>query len=139
MKNKNPHYSVLIEYSEEDAGYVARVPALPHCTAFGETYEEAAREIQEAITGWLDAAKEAKLPIPAPGPSVEELQASASLLNLAKVARESGIPEQTLFTKLRRRTPLRSKEALGIARALNNAGLAIIAQNIPNPRRVAHA
>ena len=50
-KSAHPPYPVVIEYSDEDQGYVARVPALKYCTAFGETYEEAAHEIEAAIEG----------------------------------------------------------------------------------------
>lgn len=49
-------FEVLIDYSDEDGCYVARVPALKYCTAIGDTYEEAAREIQDAIKGWLETA-----------------------------------------------------------------------------------
>ena len=50
-------YQVVIDYSKEDGGYMATVPALKYCTAFGKTYEEAAREITVAIKGWLEVAK----------------------------------------------------------------------------------
>lgn len=38
-----------IFYSEEDKGYIAVVPELPGCSAFGETEEEALREIKVAM------------------------------------------------------------------------------------------
>ena len=51
-----PFYPILIAYSTEDEGFVARVPALKYCTAFGEAYEAAAREIQIAMNLWLESA-----------------------------------------------------------------------------------
>jgi predicted RNase H-like HicB family nuclease len=42
-------YAIEIFYSEEDEGYIAIVPELPECSAFGETEEDALREIKVAI------------------------------------------------------------------------------------------
>ncbi len=39
-------------YSEEDEGYIAVVSELPGCSAFGETEEEALKEIKVAIELW---------------------------------------------------------------------------------------
>ena len=123
MKNK---YPVVIEYSPEDKGYVATVPALKYCTAFGETREEAAREIEVAIKGVLAAAKESGKPIPAPGPTIGELQGVAGIVKLSEVARRANIKEQTLFTKLRRQSPLEPSEAAAVAKALNAAGIQLV-------------
>lgn len=127
-KMKKPTYPVVIEYSKEDRGYVARVPALKYCTAFGETYEEAAREIQTAIEGWIVTAKEKGTPIPPPGATIDELLGAAELLNLNEVARRIGVPPQTLYAKVRRRSALKAKEALAVARTLNEAGLHLVAK-----------
>lgn len=40
-------YAIEIFYSEEDGGYIAVVPELPGCSAFGETPEEALKEVIE--------------------------------------------------------------------------------------------
>ena len=50
-------YAIEIFYSEEDEGYIAVVPELPGCSAFGKTEEEALREIKTAIELWLETAK----------------------------------------------------------------------------------
>ncbi len=42
-------YAIEIFYSEEDEGYIAVAPELPECSAFGETEEEALKEIKVAI------------------------------------------------------------------------------------------
>ena len=34
-------YHINIFYSEEDEGYIADIPDLPHCSAFGESHEKA--------------------------------------------------------------------------------------------------
>lgn len=59
-------YHVNVFYSEEDEGYIADIPDLKHCSAFGETPEEALHEVLEAKKAWLDAAKANDMPIPEP-------------------------------------------------------------------------
>ena len=61
-------YPVEIFYSAEDEGYIANVPDLPYCSAFGETPEEALREVQVAIKLHLDVLEETGRPIPEPTP-----------------------------------------------------------------------
>jgi predicted RNase H-like HicB family nuclease len=59
-------YAIEIFYSEEDDGYIAVVPELPGCSAFGETPEEALKEVKIAIELWLEAAKKIGKEIPKP-------------------------------------------------------------------------
>ena len=59
-------YHINIFYSEEDGGYIADIPDLAHCSAFGESPEEALRELQIAKSLWLSVAAEAGKPVPAP-------------------------------------------------------------------------
>lgn len=59
-------YAIEIFYSEEDGGYIAVAPELPGCSAFGETEEEALREIKVAIDLWLEAAEKEHREIPKP-------------------------------------------------------------------------
>jgi len=59
-------YSIEIFYSEEDRGYIALAPELPGCSAFGETEEEALREIKIAIDLWLETAQKEGRGIPLP-------------------------------------------------------------------------
>lgn len=53
-------------YSEEDVGYIADIPDLPGCSAFGETPEEALREVLIAKQAWLESARAEGEPIPPP-------------------------------------------------------------------------
>jgi len=53
-------YTIEIFYSEEDEGYIAVVPELPGCSAFGETEEEALKEVKNAIELWIEATKESE-------------------------------------------------------------------------------
>lgn len=57
-------YAIVIEKGE--ANYGAYVPDLPGCVATGDTVEETAREIREAIEFHLDGLRADGLPIPEP-------------------------------------------------------------------------
>ena len=59
-------YHINIFYSEEDSGYIADIPDLDSCSAFGETPEQALKELEIAKKAWLEAAPEAGKPIPPP-------------------------------------------------------------------------
>ena len=66
MSNPYEHYSLEIQWSDEDNLYIVSVPELPGCKTHGATYEEAIRQIQEVIELWIDASKEWGHSIPAP-------------------------------------------------------------------------
>jgi predicted RNase H-like HicB family nuclease len=59
-------YHINIFYSEEDGGYIADIPDLRHCAAFGESPQAALAEVLEAKAIWLEAAKAEGKPVPAP-------------------------------------------------------------------------
>ncbi len=59
-------YHINIFYSDEDGGYIADIPDLRYCSAFGETPDEAVAEVLKAKKAWLKAARAAKKPIPKP-------------------------------------------------------------------------
>jgi len=59
-------YHINIFYSEEDDGYIADIPDLEACSAFGETPEEALRQVNVAKAAWLAAARAEGKPIPEP-------------------------------------------------------------------------
>ena len=59
-------YHINIFYSEEDRSYIADIPDLEYCSAFGDTPEEALREVRIAQVAWLEAAQELGNPIPPP-------------------------------------------------------------------------
>ncbi len=59
-------YHINVFYSEENEGYIADIPDLKYCAAFGETPEEALREVLIAKVAWLETAKAEEKPIPLP-------------------------------------------------------------------------
>jgi predicted RNase H-like HicB family nuclease len=59
-------YHINIFYSEEDEGYIADIPDLEACSAFGKTPEEALAEVKIAKSIWLEAARAEGKPVPEP-------------------------------------------------------------------------
>jgi predicted RNase H-like HicB family nuclease len=59
-------YHINIFYSEEDGGYIADIPDLQACSAFGATAADALREVEIAKQAWIKAARASKKPIPPP-------------------------------------------------------------------------
>ena len=60
------HYHINIFFSEADGGYIADIPDLEACSAFGENPAEALKQVQIAKQLWLQAAKSEHKPIPKP-------------------------------------------------------------------------
>ncbi len=61
-------YTVVVEPlpAEEGGGFVATVPDLPGCMSDGETPEQALANVQDAITTWIEAAKDLGHSVPKP-------------------------------------------------------------------------
>ncbi len=59
-------YHINIFYSDEDEGYIADIPDLKYCSAFGKTQEEALEEIIKAKKAWLETARKSRKKIPPP-------------------------------------------------------------------------
>jgi predicted RNase H-like HicB family nuclease len=57
-------YAINVFWSDDDGVWIADVPDLKPCSAFGATPEEAVAEVRVAMELWLDAAREAGHPIP---------------------------------------------------------------------------
>jgi predicted RNase H-like HicB family nuclease len=57
-------YAMNVFWSDENGAWIADVPDLKYCAAFGATPEAAVAEVRVAIEAWLDAAREAGHPIP---------------------------------------------------------------------------
>ena len=62
MKN----YHINIFYSEEDEGWIADIPDLERCSAFGDTPEEALHEVEIARAVWIEAARAEGKSVPEP-------------------------------------------------------------------------
>jgi predicted RNase H-like HicB family nuclease len=59
-------YHINLFYSDEDGGWIADIPDLDACSAFGTTPEEALAEVKRAKENWIAAAKAAGSQVPEP-------------------------------------------------------------------------
>lgn len=59
-------YHINIFYSDEDGGYIADIPDLDACSAFGASPEAALAEVEIAKSAWIDSARSAGKAIPIP-------------------------------------------------------------------------
>jgi predicted RNase H-like HicB family nuclease len=68
-------YHINIFWSDEDGCYVADIPDLAYCSAFGDTPDEALAEVEKAKEAWLATARDSGKPVPEPRyrPSIYEL------------------------------------------------------------------
>ena len=67
------HYPLNIFWSDDDEGFIAEVPDLPGCNAWGASEADAAHEAQGAVAAWLQAARAAgrNPPVPSAAHPVE--------------------------------------------------------------------
>ncbi len=65
-ESKEIRYEINIFWSDEDESYIAVVPDLPYCSAWGETYEEALAQVKVAIRGHLKVIEKYGDPVPEP-------------------------------------------------------------------------
>ena len=61
-----PGYEIKVFYSREDKGWIAVIPELPGCSAFGKSPEKALNELETAKDLWVEAARREKRRIPEP-------------------------------------------------------------------------
>ncbi len=61
---KDHHINIFC--SDEDEGYIADIPDLKFCSAFGETPEDALREVLIAKAAWLETAQAVGKLVPLP-------------------------------------------------------------------------
>lgn len=61
-----PKYHINVFWSDADAAWVADVPDLRSCSAFGDTPAEALAEVEKAMEAWLAVAREEGMSIPEP-------------------------------------------------------------------------
>jgi predicted RNase H-like HicB family nuclease len=61
-----PKFCINLFWSEADGAWVADVPDLRSCSAFGDSPAEALAEVEKAMEAWLAVAREDGLPIPEP-------------------------------------------------------------------------
>jgi predicted RNase H-like HicB family nuclease len=63
---QSPHYSMLIEWSDEDQAYIVSLPEFPGNHTHGDTYEEAVKQGQDLIESLIMWAQQDGKPLPQP-------------------------------------------------------------------------
>lgn len=59
-----PRYHINLFWSQPDECWVADVPDLKSCAAFGDSLEEAVAEARIAIEGWIETARANNMAVP---------------------------------------------------------------------------
>ena len=59
-------YELIVAWSAEDAAFIVDVPELSGCMAHGARPAEAVANAQDAISLWLEVARDGGRPIPRP-------------------------------------------------------------------------
>jgi predicted RNase H-like HicB family nuclease len=59
-------YHINLFYSEDDKGYIADIPDLEYCSAFGKTPQEALKQVNIAKKLWIKSARAEGKPVPKP-------------------------------------------------------------------------
>lgn len=112
------------QLSADDEGYVARVPALVYCLAFGETPEKAVKEVKVAAAAMLKVMEQEGKPLPAVDTTLARLTALQPLLNLSAIAKAANMSVQTLSSKISRGTAFSADESARIGRVFVAHGIA---------------
>jgi len=73
-------YPIELFWSDEDKGYIAVVPDLSGCSAWGKTEAEAIEEARDAIEAWKKAARSAKRAVPEPSQRIDDATYSGKFL-----------------------------------------------------------
>jgi predicted RNase H-like HicB family nuclease len=55
MTHQTRAFSLSVEFDQDEGGYLAHFPALPGCHTWGDTYEEAVKNAEEALLGYIEA------------------------------------------------------------------------------------
>ena len=121
-------YRIVVEWSDEDQAFIARVPAFPGCIAHGETAEKATHEAERAAELMLDVLREDRK-APPPEDAVADFSGQLRLRlpkslheEVSRLATAEGVSLNTLLLALvaegcGRRSPQRSNEPTKPARA----------------------
>jgi len=59
-----PRYHINVFWSDEDDCWIADIPDRRSCSAHGETPHEAAAEVEVAMAGWIEVARDNGMSIP---------------------------------------------------------------------------
>lgn len=112
MKAKDlcQRYPATIAYSEEDACFIARIPAFRYCAGHGETPEEALGQAYEGLAGIIEVMRKDDVPLPNPDDTAIRLRQMKAVVKISKLARLAGMRSSTLASKIDRGGPFTAEE-----------------------------
>ena len=90
MKKNQLPYRITVAWSAVDEAYEARIPAIRHCLAYGETPEKAVKEVKLAAKAMLEVMEADGKPLPQADTVLERLAELQPVLNMSAVARAAG-------------------------------------------------
>lgn len=125
MKKELFPYQIVVGWSEVDDSFEARVPAIRHCLAYGETEAKAIKEVKIAAKLMLETLAAEGRPVPKPDTNLERLARLADILKMSVIAEKAGISPQTLASKMQRGTALTKNESEKIGQVLLSHGVQV--------------
>ena len=128
---KNMPYQITVAWSDDDEGYVARVPALRYCVAFGETPEKAVKEVRTAAAEIIRVMKEDGKALPSVDATLHWVMYLQPVINLSAVATAAGMKVQTLASKIARGTAFTPDESSRIGKVFMSHGITPSAVALP--------
>lgn len=89
-------YHINVFWSDADKAWIADVPDLKTCSAFGDTPEEAVAEVKEAMAAWLAVARDEGHTIPEASyrPAIYAVRLPASDSTAARRAVAARLPRK---------------------------------------------
>lgn len=76
-------FRVIIKRTDENDGYIADIPSIHYCFAFGDSPEEALENLREALEGTLEMMIEDGTPIPDDSKTMETIITITNLPSLS--------------------------------------------------------
>lgn len=64
----NHHYSMIIQWSDEDGAFIVTLPEFENAKTHGTTYNEAVKNGEEALETLVETFKSRNQPLPQPMP-----------------------------------------------------------------------
>lgn len=116
-------YQITVAWNQEDEAYEARIPALRYCLAYGDTPEQAVKQVKIAAAAMIKVMEQDGKPLPAVDATLTRVMALQPLLNMSAIAKAASMSVQTLSSKLTRGTALTADEATRIGRVLAAHGV----------------
>jgi len=116
------HYPVILTWDNIEGEYLAGIAAI-NAYGYGTTPEAALQELYEIAGEMLEVYSDDNIQPPTPDLLRDRLIEHDEVINMAAIAREAGIPHQTLNSKLKRKSKFKPEQIKAILDALSRHGI----------------